>query len=145
MGFTRRKTASAFFCNYESSDGSSKLGVFLTLAFMHRLTAKLVLLSLLLSIFAPAALAIVAPAPHACCMRKMHGHSSHEAAFQAASCCEHDCCNSLTSTHAAQAPALASFFCHSEERSAQPSIVQFHVAVVSVSHSGRSPPSFSLS
>jgi hypothetical protein len=133
------------FCNDGSSDASSKLGVSLAQGFMHRLTAKLVLLSLLLSVFAPAALAISTPAPHSCCIRKMHGRSSHEAAFQAADCCEHDCCNSLTTTHAAQAPTLAPFFCHTEERRAQPSIAQSCFAAVNSSYSGRAPPAFSLS
>ena len=60
---------------------------------MQRVTARFLLVLSLVSAFAPAALALSAPAPHACCMRKpMHNHSSHQAQFQAVDCCNHNCC-----------------------------------------------------
>jgi len=65
---------------------------------MHRLTARLLLILLLAGVFTPLALAITAPMPHACCMRKpMHDAGSHDSQFQAPpSCCDHDCCRPLT-------------------------------------------------
>lgn len=62
---------------------------------MHRLTARLLLVLLLTGVFTPVALAITAPAPHACCIRKPM-LSSHDAEFQAPpDCCNHDCCRPL--------------------------------------------------
>ena len=44
---------------------------------MYRLTARLLLALLLAGTFVPVAMAISAPVPHACCMRKpMHDHGS---------------------------------------------------------------------
>ena len=44
---------------------------------MHRLTARLLLILMLSGTFAPAALAISAESPHACCKRKpLHDHGS---------------------------------------------------------------------
>jgi hypothetical protein len=65
---------------------------------MHRLIARLLLILLLAGIFAPVALAITAPAPHTCCMRKpVHEQGSHDSEFQGPpACCNHDCCRPLT-------------------------------------------------
>jgi|SRR5580692_4324427 hypothetical protein len=65
---------------------------------MHRLTARLLLILLLVGIFAPVALAISAPAPHACCMRKpMHERGSNGAELSTIPArCNHDCCHALT-------------------------------------------------
>jgi hypothetical protein len=64
---------------------------------MHRLTARLLLILLLVSVFAPVALAISTPAPHACCMRKAHDGDRQDSEFQApADCCQHSCCRPLT-------------------------------------------------
>ena len=44
---------------------------------MYRLTARLLLVLLLAGTFVPVAMAVSAPVPHACCMRKpMHDHGS---------------------------------------------------------------------
>jgi len=40
---------------------------------MYRLIARILLVFTLVGLFAPAALAVGAPAQHACCMRKPHG------------------------------------------------------------------------
>src|SRR5580693_2506113 len=71
---------------------------------MHRLTARLLLTLMLVGTLAPVALAISAPAPHACCMRKpMHTHGSNDAEFRApATRCQHDCCHALTGFRSAQ-------------------------------------------
>ena len=64
---------------------------------MYRLTAKLLLVLLLVGTLAPAALAISAPLPHACCMRKpMHDHGSGIRDIQAVSGQSHNCCPSVT-------------------------------------------------
>src|SRR5262249_47027716 len=77
---------------------------------MHRLTARSLLVLLLVGSIAPAALAIAAPTPHACCMRKpMHMGSTHDSEFHAsATCCQHDCCRALTVSHWADLAPLAS-------------------------------------
>jgi hypothetical protein len=112
---------------------------------MHRLTARLVLLCLLASIFAPAALAVAAPAPHACCMRKMHGRTSHEAVFDAVSCCQQDCCKSLTISQVGQTLAAVDFIGLSSQRWDRQSAFYYRVTSVSTAHSGRAPPVFFLS
>jgi len=72
---------------------------------MHRLTARVLLTWLLVGTFGPLALAISAPAPHACCMRKpMRGAATPNAEFHAPlGCCGHDCCRSMTVSHWAHA------------------------------------------
>jgi hypothetical protein len=56
---------------------------------MQRLTARILFLTALLGTFVPVALAVAAPAPHACCVRKPHGANSTQ--FQAVSRPE-NCC-----------------------------------------------------
>jgi hypothetical protein len=64
---------------------------------MHRLTARLLLMMLLLSVFAPVALAISTSAPHACCLRKPLRDGRHDPEIQSTpACCRHDCCRPLT-------------------------------------------------
>ncbi len=64
---------------------------------MHRLTARVLLTLLLMGTLAPLALAIAAPAPHACCMRKpMHGAAPTTEIYAPLACCGHDCCRTLT-------------------------------------------------
>jgi len=69
--------------------------------FMRRLTARLLLIVLLVGVFVPVALAISAPPPHACCKRKpLDNSASHDCEFQAApTCCQHDCYRPLTVSH----------------------------------------------
>jgi hypothetical protein len=116
---------------------------------MHRLTARLLLTLLLVSILAPAALATTAPLPHACCLRMKQDCTSttHNLEFQAApTCCNRDCCRPLTisqwgenpqSNAAAIIPATTtlltarSFIHRTDARS--------------TAHSGRAPPKFSSS
>jgi hypothetical protein len=114
---------------------------------MHRATAKLLLILLLVGVFAPVALAISAAPPHACCMRKpMHGRPSHDAQFQAPpGCCQHDCCRPLTvsrgvrlTSKTCQQATPASTIPRSE---LQP--IQF-ASSVNYAHSGRAPPRFSI-
>jgi len=114
---------------------------------MHRLTARLLLVLLLVGVFAPVALAISATPAHACCTRKpMHGRPSHDAEFQGPpGCCQHDCCRPLTvpraahltSTTCAQATPVSSIL--QSER--QP--IHF-TSSVNHAHSGRAPPQLSV-
>jgi hypothetical protein len=114
---------------------------------MHRLTARFVLILLLVGVFAPVALAISAPTPHACCLRKpMHDRSSHNFEFNAPpGCCQRDCCRPLTvsqwahltpSAGARRTPASATLL--SDQR-----LINL-TAAVNNAHSGRAPPQFSI-
>ncbi|HSZ01824.1 MAG TPA: hypothetical protein VK788_20180 [Terriglobales bacterium] len=112
---------------------------------MHRLTARLLLVLLLVGVFVPVALAISATPPHACCLRKpMHGRPSHDAEFQGPpGCCQHDCCRPLTVSRTAH---LTSKTC--AQASPASTILQserhpIHFAIsINYAHSGRAPPQF---
>ena len=70
---------------------------------MHRLTARLLLVLLLAGIFVPAVMAVTAPLPHACCMRKpMHNHGSSSRDLQAVSGQNRSCCPPVTTAHWAE-------------------------------------------
>jgi len=70
---------------------------------MHRLTARFLLVLMLVGTIAPVALAISAPAPHACCLRKpAHHHGSSDLEVHAASCDSHSCCSPVTTAHWAE-------------------------------------------
>lgn len=70
---------------------------------MHRFTARLLLTFVLVGTLAPVALAISAPPPHVCCMRKpLHNHGSHDSELRAAGGERHNCCPPLTTAQAAQ-------------------------------------------
>jgi hypothetical protein len=73
---------------------------------MHRLTARFVLLFVLVGNFVPLALAVAAGQAHACCVRKAahpcHGGGIAESSrltIHDASCCNHDCCRAVTTAH----------------------------------------------
>jgi len=114
---------------------------------MHRLTARSLLVLLLVGVFAPVALAISAPPVHACCMRKpMHQPGSHDSTFNTPpGCCQHDCCRPLTVsqwahvTPSANALATPAFAILQSDRQAH------HFATsLNYAHSGRAPPQFSI-
>jgi hypothetical protein len=70
---------------------------------MYRLTARLLLVLLLVGTLAPVALAISAPSAHACCMRKaMHEHGSRSLASQVMAGQNHNCCPPVTTAHWAE-------------------------------------------
>ena len=70
---------------------------------MHRLTARLLLVLFLAGTFAPVALAISAPPPHACCMRKpMHGPGSRSLQTSTAGGEHHNCCPPATTAQWAE-------------------------------------------
>lgn len=70
---------------------------------MYRLTARLLLALLLAGIFVPVALAISAPVPHACCLRKpMHDRGFGSPEIQAVGGQNHNCCPPVTTAHWAE-------------------------------------------
>ena len=70
---------------------------------MHRLTARLLLVLMLVGTLAPVALAISATPPHACCMRKpMHEHGSRRFEIQNVGGERHNCCPPVTTAHWAE-------------------------------------------
>ena len=115
---------------------------------MHRLTARLLLVLLLVGVFAPVALAISATPAHACCMRKpMHGRPSHDAEFQGPpGCCQHDCCRPLTVSQCGPCNFLGMLSgCRLHPRLCSVSDEPIHFASsVNHAHSGRAPPQFSI-
>jgi hypothetical protein len=114
---------------------------------MHRLTARLLLVLLLVGVFAPVALAISATPVHACCLRKaMHGSFSHNAEFRSlAGCCQHDCCRPLTvsrSVHLSRLPCVEITPTFARLQSEVPQ-ARFTVDANNA-YSGRAPPQFSI-
>ena len=70
---------------------------------MYRLTARALLVLLLASTLVPVAMAISAPLPHACCMRKpMHDHGSGSRQIQGVDSRSHNCCPPVTTAHWAE-------------------------------------------
>ena len=70
---------------------------------MHRLTARLLLVLLLAGIFVPVAMAVNAPLPHACCMRKpMRSHGAGSLELQAVGSQNHSCCPPITTAQWAE-------------------------------------------
>jgi hypothetical protein len=61
------------------------------------------LVLLLAGIFVPVAMAVSAPMPHACCMRKpMHDHGSGTQQVQSVGSESHSCCPPVTTAHWAE-------------------------------------------
>jgi hypothetical protein len=70
---------------------------------MHRLTARLLLVLTLVGTLAPVALAVSAPPPHACCMRKpMHDQDSRGLNTQTVDTGHRNCCPPVTTAHWAE-------------------------------------------
>jgi len=110
------------------------------------MTARLLLMLLFTGVFVPVALAISAPAPHACCMRKPM-HQPGDAEFQAPpGCCNHDCCRPLTVSHFAQLKPAASDIVSPRATGFLSNAEPTHlICAFDVSHAGRAPPQVSLS
>ena len=112
---------------------------------MHRLTARFLLTLMLVGIVTPVALAISAPAPHACCIRKpMHDHATRSREFNAPpTCCSHDCCHALTVT---QSPYLLPPVTTQVAIFSVPLQVGHRAAnrscLIPSTHCGRAPPQF---
>jgi hypothetical protein len=114
---------------------------------MQRWTARLLLILSLVGVLAPVGLAATAPEPHACCKR----HPMHDAAPRGMefnpppSCCNHDCCRSLTVSQWAQARLATrdSFLPSASTRRSATEFIRI-TSVVDNAHSGRAPPQFLL-
>jgi hypothetical protein len=109
---------------------------------MHRLTARLLLVLLLVGTFAPVALALTAPPPHECCLRKpLHDHGSMSFAVRTTGRDHQNCCPPVTT---AQWAELGSYITARTHLSSAP--LQADLTPVQRSnpadtfHSGRAPP-----
>lgn len=120
---------------------------------MRKLTARLLLLFALMGNLGPLALATaVAPAAHACCVRKgahhCHelGHDSlpsetGELVVREASCCSHDCCGAKISAQWADAQSSgASFSLATIDFKTAASLTSFIATAVAGLRSPRAPP-----
>ena len=109
---------------------------------MHRLTARLLLILMLSGTLAPAALAISAPAPHACCKRKpLHNHGGHSSEFQASDCGNHNCCRPLAVSQRAQPrPSISGCVSQTSGTLLQQMNPSYRIIDFSDSRSARAPP-----
>jgi hypothetical protein len=114
---------------------------------MHRLTARALLVLLLLGVFVPVALAVSAAPPHACCMRKpMHGRPSHDSEFHAPpGCCQHDCCRTLTVSQWANLSPQTNIERTPASAPLEAELQEFHFKPpINHAYSGRAPPQISI-
>src|SRR6266550_5526483 len=113
---------------------------------MHRLTARLLLILMLSGTLAPAALAISAESPHACCKRKpLHNHGGHTSEFRTAGCGNHDCCRSLTvSQRAKPRPPVSGCVGQPSATLLQQTNPSYRIIDFSESRSARAPPTLTI-
>jgi len=111
---------------------------------MNRLTARVLLLFLFASAFAPVLQALSAAAPHACCLRRLRGPADRGSGFYDSARRDGNCCPPLTTSHSAQVvageTAVYSARCSELELGCSGF---WHGAGFDSSHSSRAPPSFS--
>src|SRR5580704_10021421 len=111
---------------------------------MYRLTARFLLVLLLVSVFAPVALAITVPAPHACCLRMKHDctATSGSLQFQAPrTCCNRDCCHPLLSSQWVGNPQSRIAYASSESSTLSSVLRSIHDIDPRIAcYSGRAPP-----
>ena len=111
---------------------------------MHRLTARILLILLLVSTFAPAALAVDGPPQHACCLRKMHSPSPG-ATLAAVHARDGNCCPPITTIHSAQVSSRTGVPAGLvREITSNPVPPTRHDSQPLNSHSGRAPPASSI-
>jgi hypothetical protein len=113
---------------------------------MNRLTARLLLTLMLLGTLAPAALAVYAPSPHACCKRKpLHNHGGHSSEFRASDRGNHDCCRPLTVSQRAQpCPSVSGCFSPPSATLLQQRNPSYRIIDFRESRSARAPPTLSI-
>ncbi len=113
---------------------------------MHRLTARLLLILMLSGTFAPAALAISAESPHACCKRKpLHDHGSDSSEVRAPDSANHDCCRPLTISQRAQPrPPISGSVSQPSGTLLQEAGPSYCIIDFSDSRSARAPPILSI-
>ena len=100
LGILARRPCLPYPCGERSAEGTTEPD--LPKPVMYRLTARLLVVLLFAGTFVPVAMAISAPVPHACCMRKpMHDHGSGRE-IQAVAGRNGNCCPSVTTAHWAE-------------------------------------------
>ncbi|HSY92280.1 MAG TPA: hypothetical protein VK812_12960 [Candidatus Binatus sp.] len=122
---------------------------------MQRLTARLLLLYALIGTFVPLALAVTAPPPHSCCLRKS-AHQCHQPAsatadesdqrsIHGAGCCAHDCCRAVTTSQSADPQSsLAPVFAPNVESCVAAPDSRNPTSNLFASQSARAPPRISI-
>ena len=109
---------------------------------MHRWTARTLLILLLVSTFAPAAMAVDGPPQHACCLRTSH---SHQTTLTAVHQSDGSCCPPIATNHWAQVNPQDSFHNAAVIEVTPRKISQLHRHSLNrSSYSGRAPPAFSI-
>ena len=113
---------------------------------MHRLTARVLLLFLATSAFAPFLQALSAEPPHACCLRKLHSRNEDRQRVSDAAPRPNNCCPPLTTPHPAQVLAyeVGTALLHGSELDSTTANF-LPTATPNSNHSGRAPPLFSIS
>jgi|SRR5207248_4039832 hypothetical protein len=112
---------------------------------MSRLTASFLLVVLLAGVFAPAATALSADTPHACCVRKTphchHSETSSETSLHSRSCAQHSCCRSVAGSQWAHTGLrLTQESVFSAQLTTLPIQIVYRAADVAAFHSVRAPP-----
>jgi hypothetical protein len=111
---------------------------------MHRLTARFLLLFLVVGATEPMLQALSAVPPHACCLRKLHGATGRQSGIHDSTRHQGNCCPPMT------APFVASFrgsisvivLLHSSELVLTPAYLG-HTFDVAADHPSRAPPALS--
>src|SRR6266567_3674669 len=113
---------------------------------MQRVTARLVLLFLLASAFAPVLQALSAEPPHACCLRKLHSSAGRGASIHGSARTDGNCCPPMTTSQSGQVLGgkVTFFLAHSSDLQLEP-LGSWHGAGYDSNNSSRAPPVFVLS
>jgi len=113
---------------------------------MHRLTARFLLVLLLASVSAPAALALSITDPHVCCRRIHHPSLGQLELVTVQECCRHDGCSlPLTVFLWGGVPHEAAYFVAPFEVTVQSQEQSFHpITFHNFAHSVRGPPTLSV-
>jgi hypothetical protein len=119
---------------------------------MHRRIAKFLLLFAVAGNLAPLALAISAPPPHACCLRKnvhnCHGSpvaASEQLVLRSGNCCSQNCYRAVTTTRwaKAQPPVITDYVRSGGNLVNSGDPVSFSAGVRSF-QSSRAPPHYAI-
>jgi hypothetical protein len=112
---------------------------------MQRLTSRILLVLLLVSTFAPAALAVDGPPQHACCLRMLHSHSQTTTTLAAVHPRDGNCCPPMATGHWAQVAQQAGVGAALAREIAGHGLRNVHPgSSISTAYSGRAPPTFSI-
>lgn len=141
------------FCASSLSPASFFARVQVSVGFwVHRLTAKLLLLFAVLGNIVPVVQAAIPTPVHACCLRKgpHHCHDStspHSSnlVIRGTGCCGHECCRAVTTAQWAYPnPRGISFSKQAPSARVAERVVDSSPTELSSSQSSRAPPEFSI-